>query len=125
MRPTFIISAESKLADIRALLDSYAIELWHDGLVLFRGPLHLCEMSGDGHGITWDTPLTVDSSLDLRLIQYEPPTEDDSLGGVRERNTRWPFYVDAPLVICLSLGSQWWQYTFKPGKRYDVRSITL
>lgn len=138
MRPKFLISAESTIADVRALMDSYAVEVLKDSLVYFRGPLHACKMDAAGVGqfefdrrranpvVPFDLALpALDKSLELRLIRYEPPTEDDFLEGIRERTTRWPFYVNAPLVICLSLDEQWWQYTFTPGKLYDVRSITL
>jgi hypothetical protein len=141
MKPTFIISAESTLADVRALMDSYAVEVLKDSLVIFRGPLHACKMDAAGvgqfefdppptHGrrtnpvVSFDLAIPVaDRSLELRLIQYEPPTDNDFLEGIRERATRWPFYVHAPLVICLSIDEQWWQWAFTPGKNYEMRNI--
>ena len=121
MKPTFIISAEATLSDSRALLDSYAVELRKDGVVMFCGPLHFCEMTETGRETSWDVRLGPDPSLDLRLVRYEPPAEDDFLEGIRERATRWPFYVHEPLIICLSVDEQWWQWTFTPGKVYEER----
>lgn len=134
MTVKFLISEDSTIADVRALMDSYSVEVLKDSLVIFRGPLHACEMIERGPFEAtkyqaeklWDfTFPVIDESLELRLIQYEPPTEEDALEGIHERATRWPFFVNSPLVIHFAIGEQWWQWTFTPGKVYDVRSIAL
>jgi hypothetical protein len=84
--------------------------------------------------------------IDARLIQFTPPADPpetcdacDSIsacdsppctkcGGTGELparpvSSRWPFYVDSPLVVCISADDHWWQFTFSPGKTYQERSI--
>jgi len=124
---TFLFSPESRLNDIMALLDSYAVEAWKDGLVYFRAPLHFCKLRESAPPKTiesvQDSFPTIDKTLDVRLIQYEPPIDDDFLEGIRERYTRWPFYVQDPLRIMLYVGDQWWDYIFSPGRTYQDRQI--
>lgn len=120
-------SPESKLADIRALLDSYAVELSKGQSIYLRAPLHFLEYGGEPPQLAteqnWEKLFTpIDSSLKLRMIQYEPPDgDDDFLAGIRERATRWPFYVHQPLSVMFAYGEQWWEYRFTPGKTYEVR----
>jgi hypothetical protein len=113
-------SAESKLADIRACLDSYGLSVTKNGLLYLQCPLHFLELGP--HPKTWDFN-KIDESLNLRMIRYEPPTDDDFLEGIRERNHRWPFYVHQPMSVFFCLGDNWWQYSFTPDKTYVERHI--
>lgn len=119
---TFLFLPESRLSDIRALLDSYAVEVWKDGLEYLRMPLTFCgsRMLDPPHISTVETLFpAVDKKINLRLVQYEPPLMDDD----RERATRWPFYVDNTLTVMLFLGDQWWEYIFSTDKTYQNREI--
>ena len=127
MRIRMAYSSESKLADIRALLDSYAVELSKGKSVYLRSPLHFLEYGGEPPQQVSQQALEklftpIDTSLTLRMIRYEPPSGDeDFLNGIRERNTRWPFYVHQPLSVMFALGEQWWEWKFSPDKTYTER----
>ncbi len=116
------VSSSSQLVDLRALLDSYAVEVWENGLLYFRTPLHFCRW-----GAMEPPPLesleffpAINPGIDVRLVRYEPPVGDeDFLAPIRVRCTRWPFYVEHPLEICLIVGDQWWSYKFSPGEKYE------
>jgi hypothetical protein len=118
------LSAPSRLSDIRALLDSYGIELVKDGRVLLCAPLHWCAYEPDEEHDAWNSPFppVIDKTIEIRLIRYEPPV-DDFLRGIRERTVRWPFFVEWPLEICLAFRDQWWLYKFSPGKFYEERQM--
>lgn len=118
-------SPESHLSDIRAVMDSYGIRLTIEDKVYFQAPLHFCE-HGDEKPVeylTHDSQLfpKIDGRIKISMIQYTPPEEDDVLEGIRERNTRWPFFVEQPLAIMFTFGNQWWEYRFTPGKKYEER----
>lgn len=118
----FRFSPMSRLGDIRALLDSYGVEVWMEGLLYLRAPLHFCELaSGEAAASGLAFP-AVDKKIDLRLCRFEPPAED-FLEGIRERSTRWPFFVNDPLEVVLYLGDQWWVYKFTPSRFYEERRI--
>ncbi len=115
-------SPESRLSDIRALLDSYAVELWKDGLLYRRCPIHSCDMY-EGQGMLKEFSLpAIDYRIDVRMCTFEPPAKD-FLAGIRERRTRWPFFVEYPLSIVFWVADQWWQYGFTPGKQYEDRRM--
>lgn len=127
MKVRMVFSPDAKLSDIRALLDSYAIELSKNGQVYLRCPLHFLE-----YGTEEPQPITeaalskilgpIDTSLKLSMIRFEPPVgDDDFLNGIRERTTRWPFHVEQPLSVCFTFDEQWWEYKFSPGKTYMER----
>ncbi len=122
-RPSFTFSPESLLSDIRSCLDSYAVEVYRAGLITQRFPLH-----GLRYRVVdppnWDAPAVpvLNPTIDIRLCQFTP-AKDDFLNGIRERKTRWPFFVIQPMIIVLTLGDQWWQYNFTPGKFYEDRRI--
>jgi hypothetical protein len=115
-------SPESRLSDIRALLDSYAIEVNVNGLTYLRAPLHFCKLGipaipeSKTHGYLVGPVL--DNTAEVKMIRYEPPNED-FLHGIRERNTRWLFYVEYPLSVQFLLSSDlWWEFKFIPGEVY-------
>jgi len=109
---------QSRLDDIHALMDSYALEWWKDGLLILCAPLHWCAYEPDEEQDIWHMS-GPPRSVEIRLVRFEPPPEGDILEGIRERNTRWPFFVNEPVEIWLSLRDQWWLYKFSPGKFYE------
>ena len=116
-----VYSPESKLDDIRSLMDSYALEVWKGGLLFIAAPLHWCKY-GDQPMKPFDgTFPAIDTAVELRLVRWEPPQRDDILEGIRERQTRWPFFVNSPMAIKFALADQWWEYHFSPGKMYKNR----
>ena len=123
---TMRFSAAAHLSDVRALLDSYAFELWKHGWLWRAGPLHVCELAEDDAAFPPLTPIPVfDKSLDLRLVRYAPTADQkDLLAGIRERSARWPVWVEYPVAIVFTLGDQWWQYQFTPGNTYEERTVT-
>lgn len=124
-RLRFLTSPESRLSDVLALLDSYAAELTDRGRVVLCVPLHMLDYNPDA--ADWDMPVppTIDETLELRMIRYQPaPEPEDFLTGIRQRVTRWPFHVEQPLVAEFVLGAQWWQFKFSPGKTYQERGKT-
>jgi len=117
-----MFSGPSRLTDIIALMDSYGIELWQRGLLFLRAPLPWCEYVEYGAAPRFDGTIpAIDDAIEIRLVRFEPPTEGDVLEGIRERQTRWPFFVESPLEIWLATGDQWWCYQFSPGKTYEER----
>lgn len=122
----FLFNSSCRLSDIRAMLDSYGVEVWNQGLLYRRAPLHSFPLGGgEPTVLPWEKCLfpIIDTTVDVRLCRYEPPSEGDFLTGIRERCTRWPFYVEEPLEIMFRMGDQWWKYKFTPGKTYEERRI--
>lgn len=120
-----VLSPQSRLSDVRALMDSYGIELVKDRRVLVCAPLHWCAYEPDEEYDPWNSPFppVIDKTIEVRLIRYQPPV-DDFLQGIRERTIRcWPFFVESPLEICFSFRDQWWLYKFSPGKVYQERQM--
>jgi hypothetical protein len=111
-------SPESKYSDVCAILDSYAVELNVLGRTQFRADLHCCGLD-EGQGWSNDSTADIDTTLELRMIRYQPSPEMC----FREIATRWPFYVEAPLNIRFRFGDQWWVYGFTPGKAYGNREM--
>jgi hypothetical protein len=125
MKILMTISPSSKLTDIEALLDSYAVVLSRDTKALQSGPLSQLEMTG-GIGAraepvramtAEDLNSEIDPALDLCIIQCAPLAEEN-----RESKARWPFFVESELHVVFSVGDQWWQYDFSPGKTYTDRT---
>lgn len=117
------ISPSSKVSDIEALFDSYAVILSRKGQELQAGPLwqQIQQIGGIGASQEPIEPFTseqlrphIDHALELRMVQYEPPVEET-------RVARWPFWVESKLQVCFTFGDQWWQYDFSPGKTYTER----
>lgn len=109
-----IWSPESRLADITAALESYAVQVKKDGLVYQQGPLYWCERIEVNMKECPFFPV-VDRKIELSLIRWASPEFN--------RGHRWPFFVDEPLELCFTLGDQWWSYKFTPGKTYEERHI--
>ncbi len=108
-------SGHSKYSDVCAALDSYAVELYHKGKQLLGVPLHSCSDLSEAPAFSGQTE--IDKTIDLRMVQYSP-APDDFLKGIRERTTRWPFWVESPMEVCFRYGDQWWVYKFTAGKTY-------
>jgi hypothetical protein len=115
----FRFSPESHLSDIRALMDSYAVEVFNQSRLYIRCPLHHCGLD-EGQSFSSNLFPAINWALEVRLCQWNPPVKD-FLERIRERNTRWPFFVEYPLTIRLRIGDQWWEYAFSPGKTYEER----
>lgn len=121
-------SPDSKLSDIRALLDSYAIGIKVNGLTYLRAPLHFCvlgvppTLGTSTPGSSIQGPI-LDKTAKVEMVRYEPPDPDeDFLHGIRERHTRWPFHVEYPLSVQFFLSSDlWWEFKFIPGETYEER----
>jgi hypothetical protein len=123
-----IWSPESRLSDIYATLDSYAVEIVKDNLVYRRCPLHAVELyepldSSPKIDFKTFTIPAMDFKTEVRMIRFGlPPGETDYLSH-RERKPRWPFFVEHPIRIMFLLADQWWDYRFTPGKKYEDRRM--
>lgn len=120
----FQVSPECRLADLLALLDSYMVEVWHGGILVRRCPISriafgtpLPSQAVAEPGLALD--IQIDPTIDIRLAEYIP------VGGETVGNHRWPFYVREPLTIKFTLGDQWWQFSFSPGKTCGDRAVTV
>lgn len=121
-------SPESHISDVRAVMDSYGIRLMIGDKVYLQAPLHFCSHYNEKpvEHLTHDSQLfpKIDGRIKISMIQYTPPEDDDVLEGIRERNTRWPFFVKHTLTIMFAFGDQWQEYKFTPGKTYEEREHT-
>lgn len=115
------ISPSSRLSDIEALFCTYGIILTRDGKICQTGPLYGLECVG-GIGILgskreWPTELlpAIDNAIEIRMVRLESPAVNDAA-------PRWPFWVSKPVSVKFSIGDQWWQYDFSPGKTYRERT---
>ena len=109
-----LISSESRLSDSIALLDTYGVQVWNHGLLLQQGPLCYCanyESLIRPLKEAADLFPVIDQTIEVRLIHWP----------LSERKDRWPFFVESPLKILLTLGDQWWEYAFSPGRMYEER----
>ena len=103
----FTLSPESCLDDLRALFDSYAIEVWEFGKLRISVPIRYLPCP----------PLAVPNrTIRLKLHRYEPPADEHE-----PSHTRWPFYVTGPVVLQFYLGDYTWEYQFTPGQTYEER----
>lgn len=130
-----ILSPQSHLADVMALMDSYAVELSDRNHIYGRMPLIYCEGTGilkfgastliEEFRATISPEFTSPDDLSLRLIQYSPPPRDnyDREKGEPAASTRWPFYVTAQLELELAYEKKWWKFVFTPEKLYTERTV--
>lgn len=118
---------KGSLSDVYALLDSYAVEIWRGGLLYSSTPLYYFQMGIlelDDLSRFNPTPV-IDEALNVRLCRYKPSVGDRT----PPLHARWPFFVEQPLEIVLSLASphgvQWWLYKFSVGRQYEEREVVL
>jgi len=116
-------SSESRLDDITAALDSYSVELTvqKGAAPLLRHPMHMCSTEHPLVAVTEQRALApeIDDQVRLRLVRYEPVAVEEETP--IEYKTRWPFYVDHPMKVHFTAGTQWWEYSFTPGRTYTER----
>lgn len=146
-RLTACFNPDGSLADMRAALDSYGVELKKNGMVVERIPIQLAairpviavledgpapgkqaDLAGEIRQAIGPNPIIPgwgehlsfdpDPSLELRLIRFEPFREEGL-----PAYTRWPFFVERPMEIAFQFGEQWWSFKFSPGKTYEEREI--
>lgn len=122
------ISRRSYYSDLAALSDSYGIEVKKNGLVYCRAPIWFFIQDGfrtlDPFSKT--SPVedcfypAIDQSFQISLVQDTPFPEED---GRQTFNTRWPFFVEAPLDLSVIYGRQFWTFIFTPGNEYRERRL--
>lgn len=112
MKVSMLLSPESRLSDIDALLDTYGVEIRKDGDVVFLSPLWRCSMYEGAPEINGE----INWSLKISLVPLAPRPIPSG------REPRWPFFVESPLTVVLACGNQWVQYNFSSGKHYIDRT---
>src|SRR5271155_2403333 len=71
--PVFRVAAESKLTDVRAFFDSYAVQVVVSGYVYLEAPIHTCQFETAEPVEIWDGALpVVDRSIDVHLVPWWP-----------------------------------------------------
>lgn len=122
MKLAMTIEPSSQLSDIRALLDSYAVEVKKNNQTYLRAPIFMVDMPGPLESQPRGTDLfpAIDKTITLRLCRFEPAPEDRQH---QRPYTRWPFFVEHPLTILFTLEAQFWQFYFSPGRQYEEREI--
>jgi hypothetical protein len=113
-----MFSPETRVLDMMALLDSYAVEIRKNERVYFRSPVCFLQLD---RGQGWPVALgaEVDLTVSIELVQFEP--DDSDYFPRRSYSTRWPFYVVDPLAIRIRVTDQWSEYHFSPGNIYKDR----
>lgn len=111
---------ENRYSDLKAFLDSYAVDFSIDGKTYLRAPVMFCDINRPPEFLTKDSQLfpTVNGSMRLALVQYEPFKEEDM-----DYQTRWPFFVEYPFEVMFSFRDQWWLFQFAPGNTYQERTL--
>jgi hypothetical protein len=120
------ISPTSRVKDIEAFLDSYAVVLSLDMKILLSLPAWHIE-----HRIRWpEAALHVEvpnfgksrtrrlpgiPTLSLSLFIHPSPAQEG------RTYSRWPFFVESELSAVFSAGGQWWRFDFVPGQHYNDR----
>ena len=120
------LSPDSHYSDVRALLDSYAVEINITGLTYLRIPLYFCQMGVPTIPASFTAghiqgPV-LDETTEVKMLKYEPSHDDDDGTSDNTHHTRWPFFVENPLSIQFFLSSdQWWEFKFIPEEMYTER----
>ncbi len=119
------LSPQTKLSDIEALLNNYAVELIRDATVQQRGPLWHCASKG---GIRYgqDVDNVLDAFSEAAALDFDPTLSVRMLrlGSCPPEKARWPFFVESELQVMFSIGYQWWKFVFSPGKTYTERDFS-
>ncbi len=113
-------SSDVLLSDLRAALDSYAVEVIKDGKVHRRAPLHSIKPYGP-----YCNPLPLDFKFTLPAIDYKIEVRMYLYRVSAGSFARCPFFVESPFTITFLLSDQWWEYKFTPGKKYEDRKLDL
>jgi hypothetical protein len=134
-----ITDPRCRLADLRAFLATYAVDLKRNNWTLHRspvyciaGPFQIADMKTSPNIPTVEIhpPLEVseiDCGLAVALFGNGQPSVDDP----SFRDYRWPFFVSERLDVVFvlkhlnPLDDQWWKFTFAPGKTYGDRTEPL
>lgn len=145
------INEDSRLSDLVALFETYAIEFYAAGLPLLSQPLHACfqgtlfGVAGAGGGQTRLKTLSARTGESTPSVLSDDPAPDrvslvelSRFAGARRR-PRWPFFVDGPLTLIVTLsrssietGNQQlfeitgcWRVSFEPGFSYGALDMPV